>query len=139
MIFTLNIFFLCNVIKILQSKLQFQSTFTGPSRGPLIALLKTAKAVFILIPIFGLQFLLLPVRPSKGSSLEYPYQVVSSLSTSTQGIAVSLLLCFSNQEIITNIKRSFSRYKDQLQLIISRKVNIRENRKMFLIIFSLPY
>ena len=28
----------------------------------------------MLIPIFGLQFLLLPVRPSKGSSMEYLYQ-----------------------------------------------------------------
>ena len=123
LVFALNSYFLCNVIKILQSKLQFQSNFRGSSRGPLIAMQKSARAVFILIPIFGLQFLLLPIRPGKGSSLEYPYQVVSSLSTSTQGITVSLLLCFSNHEIITNIKRSFTRYKDQLKLMITRKVN----------------
>ena len=29
----------------------------------------------ILIPIFGIHFLLLPMRPLKGSSLEYPYEV----------------------------------------------------------------
>jgi len=40
--------------------------------------------------------------------------VISSLSTSTQGLAVSLLLCFSNSEILTKLKKCFK--------------NIRSNR-----------
>ena len=76
---------------------------------------KSTKAVFILIPIFGLQFLLLPIRPSKDSPLEYIYQVVSSLSTSTQGITVSFLLCFSNEKILTNLRRSFIGFKEKLE------------------------
>ena len=126
LIFAINITFLCNVIRILQSKLQFQSSFTGSSRGPLISALKSTKAVFILIPIFGQQFLLLPVRPSKGSPLEYLYQIVSCLSTSTQGIAVSILLCFSNHEIITKLRRSAAGLKDQIELRMSRKVNMKD-------------
>ena len=31
--------------------------------------------VLILIPIFGVHFLLLPIRPAEGSSLEYTYEV----------------------------------------------------------------
>ena len=59
------------------------------------------------MPIFGLHFILLPVRPEKGSSLEYAYDILSSVSTSTQGLAVSILLCFTNHEVISKVKRTF--------------------------------
>ena len=38
------------------------------------ALISLCK-VLILIPIFGVHFLLLPIRPAEGSSLEYTYEV----------------------------------------------------------------
>ena len=39
--------------------------------------LKSARAVMILVPIFGVHFLLLPMRPVEGSVLEYPYEVTT--------------------------------------------------------------
>ena len=121
-VFVLNIYFLCNVIQVLKSKLQFETVYnsaarggSGTSTGSTTAItLKSARAVIILIPIFGLHFLLLPIRPGRGSPFEYGYEVISSLSTSTQGLAVSLLLCFSNSEILTKLKKCFK--------------NIRSNR-----------
>ena len=118
-VIAINIFFLCSVIKVLKSKLQFEAVFTshGPggsrlSTGSTAGItLKSARAVVILIPIFGLQFLLLPIRPSKGSSFEYCYEIISSLSTSTQGLAVSILLCFTNSEVLTKIKQAFQKFK----------------------------
>ena len=112
-IMTLNICFLIQVMRILKSKLETEPALAGSS---LHITLKSAKAVLMLIPIFGLQFLLLPVRPGEGSSLEYLYQIFSSISTSTQGITVSVLLCFSNKEIQTNIQRALRSVRDRLEL-----------------------
>ena len=72
---------------------------------------KSVRAVLFLVPIFGLQFLLLPIRPSRGSQFEYGYEIISSISTSTQGLAVSVLLCFSNHEVLSLIKTYFKKLK----------------------------
>merc|ERR1711971_41650 len=80
-----------HVVKVLRSKLEFERNFSRKHKNKAM---KSASAVLILIPIFGLNFLLLPIRPAEGSRLEYTYEVVSCLSTSSQGILVSFLLCF---------------------------------------------
>ena len=98
----LNIFFLCNVIRVIRTKLLFENNF---NRNNSDISLKSARAVLILIPIFGLHFLLLPMRPETGSYLEYAYEVVSCISTSTQGLSVSFLLCFCNSDIFSLIKK----------------------------------
>ena len=114
----LNMFFLFNVIRILKSKLEFQTrvVLRGSIRsGSNISsnyssgrvTLRSVRAVIILVPIFGLHFILLPVRPGKDSIMEYAYEILSSVSTSTQGLAVSILLCFSNHEVISKVKRAF--------------------------------
>ena len=38
-----------------------------------------------LIPILGINFLLLPIRPAGGSSFEYFYDIVSTIFSSFQG------------------------------------------------------
>ena len=99
---TINIFCLCNVIKVIQKKFIFEQKFTR--NKPDISL-KSARAVLILIPIFGVHFLLFPMRPEPGSNLEYVYEVFSCISTSTQGLSVSFLLCFCNNDISSKMKR----------------------------------
>ena len=69
--------------------------------------MKSARAVLILIPIFGLHFLLIPMRPDAGSRFEYVYEVVSCISTSTQGLSVSFLLCFCNSDVYSLIRKHF--------------------------------
>ena len=69
--------------------------------------MKSARAVLILIPIFGVHFLLIPMRPETGSQLEYVYEVVFCISTSTQGLSVSFLLCFCNSDVSSLIKKRF--------------------------------
>ena len=135
-VIAVNVFFLCQVIMILRSKLERDSHQPG---CPSVQIsFQSTRAVFILIPIFGLQFLLLPIRPSKGytcsnlkcfitfgllgSPLEYFYEIISSLSTSSQGITVSILLCFSNKKIISQIKQTCSLLKLRLRQRISMLV-----------------
>ena len=123
LVIIVNVFCLCNVLKIIQSKLQFQSNFYVSSRRSMSVpiTIKSIKAAVILIPIFGLQFLLLPIRPSKGSWLEDSYHIFSSLSTSTQGITVSFLLCFSNNEVLKKLTRFFLGLKDKLEVRVISK------------------
>ena len=52
-------------------ELEFQNNFNRNNN----VTLKSAKAVCILVPIFGLHFLLMPMRPEHGSHLEYAYEV----------------------------------------------------------------
>ena len=47
------------------------------------------RAAMFLIPILGINFLLLPFRPSVGSSLEYFYDIVSTIFSSFQGAIYS--------------------------------------------------
>ena len=119
LVIAINIFCLYDVLKIIQAKIQFQSNFVSSRRSISVPItIKSIKAAFILIPIFGLQFLLLPFRPPKGSSLEDFYQIFSSLSTSTQGITVSFLLCFSNDEILTKLRSSVLGFKEKLEVSV---------------------
>ena len=99
----INIFFLFSVINVLRTKLIFENNFNKKNDINL----KSARAVLILVPIFGVQFLLLPMRPDTGSSLEYVYEVIASITTSTQGLAVSFLLCFCNNDISSMVRKTF--------------------------------
>ena len=45
-----------------------------------------------------------------------PAQIMSSLTTSTQGVAVSLLLCFSNTDVVKQIRRVFTSQRRQRRL-----------------------
>ena len=102
----INIYCLCDVIRILRSKLIFENSFNKNNHN---ITMKSARAALILIPVFGLHFLLLPMRPAKGSSMEFVYEVVSSISTSTQGLFVSFLLCFTNDDVLLHIKNRLLR------------------------------
>ena len=57
-----------------RTKLHFENNFNR-NHTDINMMMKSAKVVFILVPIFGIHFLLLPIRPAKNSSLEYPYEV----------------------------------------------------------------
>uniref|UniRef100_A0A2C9JLH9 G-protein coupled receptors family 2 profile 2 domain-containing protein n=1 Tax=Biomphalaria glabrata TaxID=6526 RepID=A0A2C9JLH9_BIOGL len=75
-----------------------------------------AKAILILVPLFGLQFLLMPVRPEYGTVYFQIYQHFMSLITSLQGAMLSCIFCFFNGEV-----RSLLRRKWQEQWIMSDK------------------
>ncbi|XP_023326719.1 calcitonin receptor [Eurytemora carolleeae] len=106
-----NIVFLTNVIRILRSKLslEHQTHVRRNSRNQ--ATLKQAKAALFLVPILGVYFLLTPVRPSKGSNLEYAYEILSAISSSFQGFFVSVLLCFTNSEVINLVKQRMYQFR----------------------------
>ncbi|CRL05620.1 CLUMA_CG018241, isoform A [Clunio marinus] len=90
--------FLVNIVRVLITKLHPKSNNPAP-----LAIKKAVRATLILIPLFGLQHILLPFRPIKDSIFEFPYQILSAILISLQGFCVSFLFCFVNHEVVTQI------------------------------------
>uniref|UniRef100_A0A182LVA3 G-protein coupled receptors family 2 profile 2 domain-containing protein n=1 Tax=Anopheles culicifacies TaxID=139723 RepID=A0A182LVA3_9DIPT len=104
-----SLVFLINVVRVLLTKL----SSTSPHPAPL-GLRKATRATLILIPLFGLQHILLPLRPEKGCSLERYYQIGAALLISLQGLCVSCLFCFANHDVIFAVQCYLSRFLPDL-------------------------
>ena len=104
-IMIINLVVMVMVVRTIKNRPQVQSSAES------IKLKNYLKMISILMPIFGLHFLLLPVRPETGSSYEFLYELLSSVNTSSQGIMVSVLLCFTNHDVITSIKKRIRRHQ----------------------------
>ncbi|CAB0028440.1 unnamed protein product [Trichogramma brassicae] len=79
-----NLLFLCNIVRVVVLKLR-----SGPSIGqsqPPRAILQAFKATFLLVPLLGLHYLVVPLRPEKGASWEKFYSVISAITASFQVI-----------------------------------------------------
>ena len=100
-----SLLFLVNVVRVLLTKLHSAS----PNPAPL-GLRKATRATLILIPLFGLQHILLPLRPEKGSELEKYYQITSAILVSSQGFCVSCLFCFVNHDVIYAVRSYMNRF-----------------------------
>ncbi|XP_055698643.1 calcitonin receptor isoform X2 [Phlebotomus papatasi] len=96
--------FLINVVRVLLTKLHPCSAQPAP-----LGLRKAVRATLILVPLFGLQHILLPFRPDTGSPLEKYYQVASAILVSLQGFCVSCLFCFMNHDVIFALWNLLSR------------------------------
>lgn len=69
---------------------------------------RIAKAALILIPLFGLQHLLLAFRPND-LSFEHLFEYLSVAIVSSQGLCVSVLFCFANEEVHHAVRTYFQR------------------------------
>ncbi|GAB0086847.1 calcitonin gene-related peptide type 1 receptor [Sergentomyia squamirostris] len=96
--------FLINVVRVLLTKLHPCSAQPAP-----VGLRKAVRATLILVPLFGLQHILLPFRPDTGSPLEKYYQIASAILVSLQGFSVSCLFCFMNHDVIFALWNLLSR------------------------------
>ena len=83
-IMIINMAMLINVIIVLRSKLEEE---TNPIRRNSRAFthIKQLKAVCVLVPVLGIHFLLVPIRPEPRSRMEQTYDVLLTLSSSFQG------------------------------------------------------
>ncbi|XP_064614035.1 calcitonin gene-related peptide type 1 receptor-like [Liolophura sinensis] len=110
-----NFAFLINIIRVIIRKLRdFDAPNTSQTR-------KAVRATIILVPLLGLQYLLLPFRPSEDSGFQETYAYLSALVTSLQGALVALIYCFLNGEVISVIKRRWQ----QINLMEGRSVRLQ--------------
>ncbi|KAM4737064.1 calcitonin gene-related peptide type 1 receptor-like isoform 2-T2 [Anableps anableps] len=98
-----NCFFLLNVIRVLITKLR--KTHCAEST----TYMKAVRATLILIPLLGVQYILMPWIPD-GYYHQAIYFFVSVFSN-FQGLLVAIILCFCNAEAQTALRRKWAQWK----------------------------
>ncbi|KPJ15429.1 Calcitonin gene-related peptide type 1 receptor [Papilio machaon] len=100
----LNLAFLCNIVRVLCTKLRAGGGAGGAAR-PSATALHALRATCLLAPLLGLQYLLTPFRPDRSASWWLAYEYVSALTISLQGLCVAVLYCFCNGEVLAQLRR----------------------------------
>ncbi|XP_059499395.1 calcitonin receptor-like isoform X3 [Stegostoma tigrinum] len=101
-----NLFFLLNIVRVLITKLRV--THQAQSK----AYMKVVRATLILVPLLGIQYVLVPSKP-KGHITGEIYEHVMHICIHYQGILVTTIFCFYNGEVQSAFKRQWSQYKVQ--------------------------
>ncbi|KAL5007388.1 hypothetical protein ScPMuIL_016194 [Solemya velum] len=105
----INLIFLFNILRILLSKLRAVNTNeTQQTR-------RTVKAILILIPLLGLQYIAIPFRPPEGTHSAYIYDMISAFVVAFQGMFVALIFCFFNGEVMCVMKRRWNQMQFRLR------------------------
>uniref|UniRef100_A0A1A9X4U9 G-protein coupled receptors family 2 profile 2 domain-containing protein n=1 Tax=Glossina brevipalpis TaxID=37001 RepID=A0A1A9X4U9_9MUSC len=113
----LNLIFLCNIVRVVLLKLNAPVSLQGScdtSRTVLQAFRNIGlsipikcKATLLLVPLLGLQYILIPFRPDPDHAWEHTYEVISAIVASFQGLCVATFFCFFNSEVIAQVKRKW--------------------------------
>ncbi|KAL4703917.1 hypothetical protein ACJJTC_002092 [Scirpophaga incertulas] len=101
----LNLAFLCNIVRVLCTKLRAGGGVGGAAPRPSATALHALRATCLLAPLLGLQYLLTPFRPPRSARYWLLYEYVSALTTSLQGLCVAILYCFCNGEVLAQLRR----------------------------------
>ncbi|XP_063224840.1 calcitonin gene-related peptide type 1 receptor-like [Bacillus rossius redtenbacheri] len=97
-----NTAFLVHIIRILMSKLR--ASYSHES----LQYRKAVRATLVLIPLFGLHFVVTIYRPSSGiCHWEEYYVYADTLLDGLQGAFVAVIFCYWNSEIRSNLQRSY--------------------------------
>lgn len=100
----MNLFFLLNIVRVLITKLK--DTHCAEST----AYMKAVRATLILIPLLGVQFILLPWRP-EGRISRVIYDFFIHILCHFQGLLVAIIFCFCNAEAQTALQRKWAQWK----------------------------
>ncbi|XP_064155162.1 calcitonin gene-related peptide type 1 receptor isoform X2 [Anguilla rostrata] len=99
-----NLFFLLNIMRVLITKLRV--THSAQSN----MYMKVVRGTLLLVPLLGIQFILVPSRP-QGRLLKAVYEFVMNIFTHYQGLQVAIIFCFCNGEVQTALKRHWAQYR----------------------------
>ncbi|XP_037120531.1 calcitonin gene-related peptide type 1 receptor [Syngnathus acus] len=101
-----NLFFLLNIIRVLVTKLR------DTHRAESNMYMKAVRATLILVPLLGIQFVIVPWRPENmlaGEVFEYIMHILMHY----QGLLVAIIFCFFNGEVQAALKRQWMQYKTE--------------------------
>lgn len=101
-----NLFFLLNIIRVLVTKLR------NTHRAESNMYMKAVRATLILVPLLGIQFVILPWRPENRMAGEV-YDYIMLVLMHYQGLLVATIFCFFNGEVQAALKRQWVQYKMQ--------------------------
>lgn len=101
-----NLFFLLNIVRVLITKLRV----THQAESSLY--MRAVRATLILIPLLGIQFVLLPYKPHDQQGSEI-YDYIMDILMHYQGLLVSTIFCFFNGEVQTVLRRHWNQQRMQ--------------------------
>ncbi|KAG7501002.1 calcitonin receptor [Solea senegalensis] len=101
-----NLFFLLNIIRVLVTKLR------DTHRAESNMYMKAVRATLILVPLLGIQFVIIPWRPENRLAGEV-YDYIMHILMHYQGLLVATIFCFFNGEVQAALKRQWMQYKMQ--------------------------
>ncbi|XP_068626541.1 calcitonin receptor-like [Battus philenor] len=123
--FLASLMFFGNVVWVLINKLH-----PKPNRTRLMIAMKMVRAGCILVPLFGIHLLLMLFRPKLNSSNEKVFEIFCAVMTSLQGLYVSILFCFTNQDMMKEVKnqvRKMRRRSEALTMTTASRTTAAEN------------
>ncbi|XP_013399024.1 corticotropin-releasing factor receptor 1 isoform X1 [Lingula anatina] len=110
-----NLIFLGTIVWVLITKLRASNSLeTRHSR-------KAVKATLILMPLVGATYMLFLYPPSNDPITTKVFRYTNAFLQSTQGFFVALFYCFFNGEVQNALKRKFSRWQDDRNIINSTR------------------
>uniref|UniRef100_H9H7E3 Calcitonin receptor n=1 Tax=Monodelphis domestica TaxID=13616 RepID=H9H7E3_MONDO len=101
-----NFFFLLNIVRVLVTKLR------DTHRAESNMYMKAVRATLILVPLLGIQFVVLPWRPESKLAGEV-YDYVMHVLMHYQGLLVATIFCFFNGEVQGALRRQWAQCKAQ--------------------------
>ncbi|XP_049583939.1 calcitonin gene-related peptide type 1 receptor isoform X2 [Syngnathus scovelli] len=101
-----NLFFLLNIVRVLITKLKV----THQAESSLY--MKAVRATLILVPLLGIQYVLLPYKPDGRVSSEI-YDYIMHILMHYQGLLVATIFCFFNGEVQAVLRRHWNQYNLQ--------------------------
>ncbi|XP_071812622.1 calcitonin gene-related peptide type 1 receptor-like isoform X2 [Apostichopus japonicus] len=96
-----NAALLLNIVRVLVTKLR-----ATPSQGAR-TYVRAVRATIILLPLMGLHYIIVPVRPSDNHVAEVIYDCIVAFLISFQGLFVACIFCFFNGEVKMQIRRKW--------------------------------
>ncbi|KAM9482379.1 calcitonin gene-related peptide type 1 receptor [Clarias gariepinus] len=101
-----NLFFLLNIVRVLITKLKV----THQAETSLY--IKAVRATLILVPLLGIQIVLLSYKPEAHHSNEI-YAYLMAILIHYQGLLVATIFCFFNGEVQSVLRRHWNQYRIQ--------------------------
>ncbi|XP_023667535.1 calcitonin gene-related peptide type 1 receptor isoform X3 [Paramormyrops kingsleyae] len=101
-----NLFFLLNIVRVLVTKLR------DTHRAESNMYMKAVRATLILVPLLGIQFVIIPWRPENRLAGEV-FDYIMHILMNYQGLLVATIFCFFNGEVQAVLKRQWMQYKAQ--------------------------
>ncbi|KAL8603254.1 hypothetical protein ACOMHN_046260 [Nucella lapillus] len=112
----INFFFFLNIMRILLSKIRaFNNNEQSQYR-------RAVKATLIMIPLLGVNNLVMLVRPEMNRMGVFVWKIVSAFLVAYQGASVALIFCFFNGEVMTVLKRKWSQWRNTYDPRVSARL-----------------
>ncbi|XP_073812334.1 diuretic hormone 44 receptor 1 isoform X2 [Musca autumnalis] len=113
----INLIFLLRIMWVLITKLRSANTLETRQYR------KAAKALLVLIPLFGITYLVVLAGPSEAGVMSHMFAIVRAVLLSTQGFSVSLFYCFLNSEVRNALRHHISTWQDE------RNIRLNQSRR----------